>query len=95
MAALQAGRIWFHLGTLYQDAGKYGQSELAFERAMRFLTIEPVSKAAYWGTLATRVDPNPAAQTESQKLVDLLLNAAPSLKPKVETMLAASTPPIY
>jgi tetratricopeptide (TPR) repeat protein len=51
MAALQAGRIWFHLGTLYQDAGKYGQSELAFERAMRFLTIEPVSKADLAATI--------------------------------------------
>ena len=53
------------------------------------------SKAAYWGTVATHVDPNPAAQTESRKLVDLLLNAAPNLKPKVEMMLATPTPPDY
>jgi hypothetical protein len=52
-------------------------------------------KAAYWGTIATHVDPNAAGQTDSQKLVDLLLNAAPSLKPNLETMLATSTPPSY
>src|SRR5271168_2992363 len=34
MPELQAGRIWWHLGTLYQDAGMYGQSEQALEHAM-------------------------------------------------------------
>ena len=29
MAGLQAGRIWSHLGTLYQDAGMYRQAEQA------------------------------------------------------------------
>jgi hypothetical protein len=29
MTGLQAGRIWLHLGTLYQDAGMYYQSEQA------------------------------------------------------------------
>jgi hypothetical protein len=59
------------------------------------ILIDAASKAAYWGTVATHVDPNPAAQTESRKLVDLLLNAAPNLKPKVEMMLATPTPPDY
>jgi len=59
------------------------------------IVIDPALRAAYWGTLATHVDPSPAAQMESQKLVDLLLNAAPSLRPKLETMLATPTPPSY
>lgn len=57
--------------------------------------IDAASKAAYWGTVAAHVDPDSAAQTDSQKLVDLLFNAAPSLKPKVEAMLAIPTPPSY
>jgi hypothetical protein len=32
-------------------------------------------------------------RTASQKLVDMLLSAAPDLKPKVEGMLAAPAPP--
>ena len=44
MPELQAGRIWLHLGTLYQDAGMYGQSEQAFEHAMRILAAAPVSR---------------------------------------------------
>jgi tetratricopeptide (TPR) repeat protein len=51
-AALESGRIWSHLGTLYQDAGRYGQSEMAFERAMRLLSSAPVSKP----DLATTID---------------------------------------
>lgn len=43
MPALQAGRIWSHLGVLYQDAGMYGKSEQALEQAMRLLAVEPVS----------------------------------------------------
>jgi tetratricopeptide (TPR) repeat protein len=52
MSAVQAGQIWSRLGTLYQDAGRYGQSERAFEHAMRLLTIAPVSKP----DLATAID---------------------------------------
>jgi tetratricopeptide (TPR) repeat protein len=44
MSALEAGRIWLHLGILYQDAGRYGQSEMAYKHAMRLLTIAPVSR---------------------------------------------------
>jgi tetratricopeptide (TPR) repeat protein len=52
MPAVQAGRIWSHLGTLYQDAGKYDQSQSAYEHAMRLLTIAPVSP----GDLAVAID---------------------------------------
>ena len=45
MTALVAGRIWSHLGALYQDEGRFGQSEQAFEHAMRLLTNAPVSIA--------------------------------------------------
>jgi tetratricopeptide (TPR) repeat protein len=44
MPELQAGRIWWRLGTLYQDAGMYGQSEQSLEHAMRLLAIAPVSQ---------------------------------------------------
>jgi tetratricopeptide (TPR) repeat protein len=45
MAPLQAGQIWSRLGRLYQGAGMYGQSERAYERALRLLTIVPVSNS--------------------------------------------------
>jgi uncharacterized protein len=54
---------------------------------------EPGSKAAYWGIVATRRDPDSAVRIASQKLVDILLSAAPDLQPKVEGMLATPTPP--
>jgi TPR repeat protein len=57
------------------------------------LLEEPGSKAAYWGIMATRVDPDPAVRAASQKLVDILLSASPHLKPKVEGMLASPAPP--
>jgi tetratricopeptide (TPR) repeat protein len=43
MPTVEAGRIWLRLGILYQDAGRYGQSEMAYEHAMRLLTVVPVS----------------------------------------------------
>jgi tetratricopeptide (TPR) repeat protein len=52
MTGLQAGRIWLHLGTLYQDAGMYYQAEQALEHAMRLLTLAPVSKP----DVATAID---------------------------------------
>lgn len=52
MPAIQAGQIWSRLGTLNQDAGMYGQSERAFEHAMRLLTIAPISNP----DLATVID---------------------------------------
>jgi hypothetical protein len=56
---------------------------------------EPGSKAAYWGIVATRADPDSAVRAASQKLVDILLKAAPDLKPKVEDMLAMPSPPAF
>jgi tetratricopeptide (TPR) repeat protein len=44
MPTVEAGRIWLRLGILYQDAGRYGQSEMAYEHAMRLLAIVPVSE---------------------------------------------------
>ena len=44
MPPVVAGRIWLHLGVLYQDAGRFGQAETAYEHAMRLLTIAPVSR---------------------------------------------------
>jgi tetratricopeptide (TPR) repeat protein len=52
MPPLQAGQIWSHLGTLYQDAGKYGQAQPAYEHAMRFLTLSPT----YQPELAATID---------------------------------------
>jgi tetratricopeptide (TPR) repeat protein len=49
---LQAGRTWWRLGTLYQDAGMYGKAEPAFERALRLLEVAPVSVP----DLATAID---------------------------------------
>jgi tetratricopeptide (TPR) repeat protein len=52
MSAVQAGRIWTRLGMLYQDAGtlyqdatRYQEAENAFERAIRLLSLPPVSKS--------------------------------------------------
>jgi tetratricopeptide (TPR) repeat protein len=44
MPAVDAGRIWLRLGILYQHSGRYGQSEITYEHAMRLLTIAPVSQ---------------------------------------------------
>jgi uncharacterized protein len=57
--------------------------------------IDPASKAAYWGIVATRVDPDPSVRADSQKLVDMLFGAAPSLKQNAETMLTSPTPPSF
>jgi TPR repeat protein len=48
---------------------------------------EPGIKTAYWGTVATIVDPDPMARADSQKLVDMILGFAPQLKPKVQELL--------
>jgi tetratricopeptide (TPR) repeat protein len=44
MPSVQAGRVWSHLAVLYQDVGKYGESQIAYDHAMRLLTMEPVSQ---------------------------------------------------
>jgi hypothetical protein len=51
---------------------------------------EPAIQAAYWGSVAARIDPDPAARTDSQKLVDMLYAQSPGLKPKVDELLAKS-----
>jgi hypothetical protein len=59
----------------------------------RVIVVEPATKAVYWGTVAARVDPDPAARQESERLVGMLLNFAPSLKATVDAMLADPLPP--
>lgn len=63
----------------------FGTSIVAESKQIR---VSPATKAIYWGTLATRTDPDPAAREASQKLVEMLLGAAPSLKEKADAMLA-------
>jgi TPR repeat protein len=57
------------------------------------IRVNPATKAVYWGTLATRVDPDPAAREASQKLVDMLLGAAPTLKARADALFASSDIP--
>lgn len=43
ISALQTGRIWLHLGTLYQHEGLHNRSEQAFQNAIRAFRKPPVS----------------------------------------------------
>lgn len=52
MVPVSAGRVWSHLGSLYEDAGMYPQSEMAYQHALRLLKVPPVSAA----DLATALD---------------------------------------
>ena len=45
MRPLQAGRIWTRLGMLYEEAGSYAQSEMAFLHALRLLETPPAQQA--------------------------------------------------
>lgn len=45
MSAARAGRIWTRLGALYEEAGMYTQSEMAFVHALRLLERPPVPEA--------------------------------------------------
>jgi TPR repeat protein len=57
--------------------------------------VLPGAKTIYWATVATRVDPDSAARQASQKLIDLLLGVAPTLKGKADEMLAGpAVPPL-
>jgi TPR repeat protein len=58
------------------------------------VVIEPATQAAYWGTIASRIDPDPTARQESQKLVDMLYGASPGLRAKVDALLAKSGAPV-
>jgi TPR repeat protein len=57
------------------------------------IRVEPGTKAIYWATVATHVEADPAARQESQKLLDMLLRSAPSLKARADDMLASRTIP--
>lgn len=52
MQPVAAGRIWSRLGSLYEDAGMYEESEMAYQRALRLLKVAPVSET----DLATAMD---------------------------------------
>jgi tetratricopeptide (TPR) repeat protein len=43
MEPVSAGRVWSHLGSLYEDAGMYAQSEMAYLHAIRLLRTPPSS----------------------------------------------------
>jgi TPR repeat protein len=94
----QAGKSWYLAAQRSHTLAPARLAKYYFAASIspdKRIVIDPALRAAYWGTVASHVDPNPAAQSESQKLVDLLLKAAPSLRPQVETMLGARTPPSY
>jgi tetratricopeptide (TPR) repeat protein len=44
MSAVLAGRIWTRLGILYEEAGSYTQSEMAYVHALRLLEMPPVEQ---------------------------------------------------
>jgi tetratricopeptide (TPR) repeat protein len=52
MAPVPAGRIWAHLGSLYEDAGMYPQSETAYGHAIRLFKAVPGADA----DLASAID---------------------------------------
>ena len=94
----QAGKRWYQSALQGNASAPARLAKYYFGRSLtpdKQILVDAASKTAYWATLAARADPNPSIKTDSQKLVDLLLNAAPNLKPQVETMLAASTPPSF
>lgn len=43
MEAVLAGRVWLHLGSLYEDAGRCAQSEMAYSHAIRLLKTDPLA----------------------------------------------------
>src|SRR5690349_18654631 len=45
MEPLAAGRVWSRLGTLYEDAGRYYQAEMAFRHGLRLLETVPASES--------------------------------------------------
>lgn len=52
MEPIAAGRIWRHLGSLYEDAGMYADSETAYVHAIRLLESVPTAQ----GELAHAID---------------------------------------
>ncbi len=95
---LQAAKIWYlsaEHGNTSAPARLAKYYFTASTNADKRIVLDPAVKAAYWGTLATRVDPDPAARADSEKLVDLLMIAAPGLKANVEKLLATPTSPSF
>jgi hypothetical protein len=95
---VQAAKVW-HISAEHGNtsaparlAKYYFTASIAADKR---IVVDPAVKAAYWGAVAARVDQDPAARGDSQKLVELLLRAAPSLRPNVESMLATPTPPSF
>ncbi|HTF70375.1 MAG TPA: tetratricopeptide repeat protein, partial [Edaphobacter sp.] len=88
MSAVLAGQIWSYLGTLYQDAGMYGQSERAFEHAMRLLTIAPVSKP----DLATTIDSLGTLYMETGNVKEAEQAESKALKLREEAGLESELP---
>jgi tetratricopeptide (TPR) repeat protein len=88
MPAIQAGRIWSHLGTLYQDTGMCGQSERAFEHAMRLLAIAPVSKP----DLATTIDSLGTLYMETGNVKEAEQAESKALKIREEAGLRSELP---
>jgi TPR repeat protein len=89
--------------TLWQMSAQHGNASAPAMLAKYYFTsavkdnaivIGPATQAAYWGTVASRIDPDPAARQDSQKLVDLLYAQSPALKPKVDELLAKSRAPV-
>jgi uncharacterized protein len=94
----QAGKRWYQSALQGNASAPARLAKYYFGRSVtpdKQIVVEAASKTAYWATLAAQADPDPSIKTDSQKLVDMLINAAPSLKHQLETMLAASTPPSF
>ena len=66
---------------------------LALDPSGPRLNLEPAIKAAYWGSVAAQVDPDPAARARAKGLVDMILKAAPDLRDNLNKMLATKQPP--
>jgi tetratricopeptide (TPR) repeat protein len=88
MAPLQAGQIWSRLGMLYQDAGRYGQSERAYEHAMRSLTIAPVSRP----DLATAIDSLGTLSMEMGNVKEAEREESKALRIREESNLGSDLP---
>lgn len=84
------------VGAARKSVGAGHAGEVFFTAAVKdhAIVIQPATQAAYWGTVASRIDPDPAARQDSQKLVDMLYTQSPGLKPKVDELLAKSSPPV-
>jgi TPR repeat protein len=88
---------------LWQMSAQHGNPSAPAQLAKYYFTsavkdngivIEPATQAAYWGTVASRTDPDATARQDSQKLVDLLYGQSPDLKTKVDDLLARTHAPV-